>query len=207
MYPTVNALDDYAIGFKKYVDITSEDILTDRFFGIAKVDMIPPKDLYIPVLPDNSNGKLLFHLNELIGKTYSSIELKRALEKGYIITKIYSALEYKRYNGLMKKYVETFIKLKVENSGEKTQEECDEVNKAHKDLGFEIEIKPENTSKNPGLRAIAKLCLNSLWGKFGQRSNLSNYDFYYDYHKLLLKMNDKNITDKRWHIINNNCVE
>jgi hypothetical protein len=95
--------------------------LKDKFFGIAKVDMIPPKDLYIPVLPDNSNGKLLFHLNPLIGKTYSSVELKRALEKGYTITKIYSALEYKRYTGLMKNYVEKFIKLKVENSGAKTK--------------------------------------------------------------------------------------
>ena len=25
---------------------------------------------------------------------------------------------------------------------------------------------------NPGMRAIAKLCLNSLWGKFGQRNNM-----------------------------------
>jgi hypothetical protein len=207
LYPTVNALDDYAIGFKKYVKIEQEDILKDRFFGVAKVDITPPKDLYIPVLPDNSDGKLLFHLNPLIGKTYSSVELKRALEKGYTITRIYSAQEYKRHTGLMKKYVETFIKLKVENSGVLTQEECDEINKAHKELGFDIEIKPENTAKNPGLRAIAKLCLNSLWGKFGQRSNLANYDFYYDYNKLLTKMSSKNITDKRWHIINDNCVE
>jgi hypothetical protein len=62
LYPTVNALDDYAIGFKKYVKIEPEDILKDRFFGVAKVDITPPKDLYIPVSPDNSNGKLLFHL-------------------------------------------------------------------------------------------------------------------------------------------------
>ena len=26
-----------------------------------------------------------------------------------------------------------------------------------------------NITKNPGLRALAKLCLNSFWGKFGQR--------------------------------------
>ena len=196
LYPTVNALDDYAIGFKKYVDITVEDIKSGEFFGVAKVDITPPKDLYAPVLPDHSNGKLLFHLNPLIAKTFASVELKKALEKGYTITKIYSALEYKKYNGLMRKYVEKFIKLKVENSGKMTQEECDKVNQAHKDLGFEFEIKPEDTRKNPGLRAIAKLCLNSLWGKFGQRANLSSYDFYYDYNKLLLKMNDNTVKDK-----------
>ena len=88
LYPTVNSLDKYAVGFKKYVNLSkygknvikgfSEELLSGKCCGIAKVDIIPPKDLYIPVLPDSSNGKLLFHLNPLIGKTYSSIELKRA---------------------------------------------------------------------------------------------------------------------------------
>jgi hypothetical protein len=31
----------------------------------------------------------------------------------------------------------------------------------------------DKIEKNPGRRALAKLCLNSLWGKFGQRKNLS----------------------------------
>jgi len=110
LYPTVNSLDQYAIGFKKYLNLTkyglspeaqingfSSELLSGKFCGIAKVDIIPPKDLYIPVLPDNSNGKLLFHLNPLIGKTYASVELKRALEKGYKITKLYSALIQKIY--------------------------------------------------------------------------------------------------------------
>ena len=101
LYPTVNALDDYAIGFKKYVNYDSieafcKDVLSGEFCGVAKVDITPPKDLYIPVLPDNANGKLLFHLNPMEAKTFASVELKRALEKGYTITKLYSALEYKK---------------------------------------------------------------------------------------------------------------
>jgi hypothetical protein len=81
----------------------------------------------------------------------------------------------------MKKYVGNFLKIKIENTMVYTQEECDEINKSHKALGFDFEIKPENTKKNPGLRQLAKICLNSLWGKFGQRSTLNNYDFYYDF--------------------------
>ena len=69
------------------------------------------------------------------------------------------------------------MKIKIENTQVYTQEECDEINKSHKELGFDFEIKPENTKKNPGLRQLAKICLNSLWGKFGQRSTLNNYDF------------------------------
>ena len=61
LYPTVNALDDYAVGFKQYVDITVDDILSNDFIGLVKCDIVPPKDLHVPVLPDNSEGKLLFH--------------------------------------------------------------------------------------------------------------------------------------------------
>ena len=42
LYPTVNALDDYAVGFKKYVEITVDDIMSGELFGIAKVDITPP---------------------------------------------------------------------------------------------------------------------------------------------------------------------
>ena len=61
--------------------------------------------------------------------------------------------------------------------------------------------------ENPGLRQLAKICLNSLWGKFGQRSTLNNYDFYFDFNKLLSKMNNPQIQNKRWYIVNKNCVE
>ena len=136
LYPTVNALDDYAVGFKKYVDITPEDIINYNFIGLVKCDVVPPKDLYVPVLPDNSNGQLLFHLSDMYEKTWASAELKLALEKGYQITKIHSAVAYKRYNGLMKEYVGNFIKMNIENSGVKKQHECDEVNGYHAKLGF-----------------------------------------------------------------------
>ena len=51
LYPAVNALYPYCVGFKKYVNITSNDILDGSFFGMAKVDIIPPTNLYVPVLP------------------------------------------------------------------------------------------------------------------------------------------------------------
>ena len=109
LYPTVNALDDYAVGFKKYVKTTPEDILSGKFFGLVKCDITPPRNLYLPVLPRNENHKLLFSLDKLEAKTFASVELKRALEVGYKITKIYGAWQYKQYNGLMKDYVAHFI--------------------------------------------------------------------------------------------------
>ena len=101
----MNALDNYAVGFSNYVNITSDDILKDRFFGVVKCDVIPLKKLYTLVLPDNSDGKLLFHLNEMKNKTFSSVELKYAIQHGSKI-KVHSALEFNKYTGLMKDYVD-----------------------------------------------------------------------------------------------------
>ena len=53
------------LGLKKYVDITVDDILSNKFIGLVKCDVEPPKDLCVPVLPDNSDGKLLFHLHPM----------------------------------------------------------------------------------------------------------------------------------------------
>ena len=59
----------------------------------------------------------------MYNKTYASVELKLALQKGYKI-KIHSALEYRQYTGLMKDYVEFFLKIKIENNQHYTPDAC-----------------------------------------------------------------------------------
>ena len=78
----------------------------------------------------------------------------------------------------------------------------------HKRLGFNFEIKPEDTIKNPGLRQVAKICLNNLWGKFGQRCSVGDYTFCYDYNTFIRHCinNNKNIL-QTWNIVNTDCVE
>ena len=66
--------------------ITSKDILDGSFFGLAKVDVTPPEGLYVPVLPESLDGKLMFHLNGMIG-TWASVEINTAMEAGYVINK------------------------------------------------------------------------------------------------------------------------
>ena len=48
-----------------------------------------------------------------------------------------------------------------------------------------IYLDPENVAPNPDKRAVAKICLNSLWGKFGQRQNMTQTELVSD--------------DKRWY--------
>ena len=68
-------------------------------------------------------------------------------------------------------------------------------------MGFNFTIEPQNTCKNKGLRAIAKLCLNSPWGKFGQNPDIENVEYIHDWNQLQLFENDPKITTKTWHII------
>ena len=56
----------------------------------------------------------------------------------------------------------TSLKWKLKLLVQKNQQECDEVNAYHNRLGFDVEIKPGHTMHNPGLRQLAKICLNSL---------------------------------------------
>ena len=69
----------------------------------------------------------------------------------------------------MKAYVEKFVELKIKCSGVLTDEQAKKINQDHLELGLNIDIKAEETSDNPGLRQVATILLNSLWGKFGQR--------------------------------------
>ena len=87
----------------------------DNYFGLIKVDVLPPKKLLIPVLPCRIREKLMFVLctkcaeennqsspctctdsDRAIRKaTYVTEELKLAVEFGYKILKIYEVYHYK----------------------------------------------------------------------------------------------------------------
>ena len=74
-------------------------------------------------------------------------------------------------------------------------------------MGFNFQIKSENTKKNPGMKQLAKICLNSLWGKFGQRTTLDSYEYINEWNKVLLNITNTKIKTNSWHIINDKCVE
>jgi hypothetical protein len=86
--------------------------------GLIKCTVVPPKDLYHPVLPFRCNKKLLFclyrtcvseqnmrgpcqHLTDeerAISGTWVADELRLAATKGYRISKVHEVYEYNEYN-------------------------------------------------------------------------------------------------------------
>jgi hypothetical protein len=122
---------------------------------------------------------------------WTTTELKKALEKGYTIEKIYEVQHFEnKSTDLWKSYIQKFMKIKLETSPFSCSEE-DYKEKARK---FGIEL--EKLEENPGLRFIAKICLNSLWGKFGQNPKVKHSEYIdkeADFYRVILDDQIENI--------------
>ena len=64
-----------------------------------------------------------------------------------------------------------------------------------------IKLDPDRIEHNPGLRTVAKLCLNTLWGRFGMRPNLPKTEFITGPAKLyeLLESDEVEMNDVNFH--------
>ena len=103
---------------------------------------------------------------------WTTAEIQKAIEKGYIIEKIYEVWHFQNSScDLFKGYIRKFLKIKLETS----KFTCSEVEYREKARQFGIEL--GELKENPGLRFIAKICLNSLWGKFGQTPKVKKSEY------------------------------
>ncbi len=70
--------------------------------------------------------------------------------------------------GLFTGYINLFLKLKIESSGYPSWVQTDSDRQKFIQDCFDREgivLDADKIQKNPGLRSLAKLCLNSFWGK------------------------------------------
>ena len=200
LYPWVNKYGRYPIGHP--IIVTENFQPWHKYEGFIKCKVLPPKDLLHPVLPYRSNKKLMFplcatcadtrqtttctHTDEeraIVG-SWVSLEIQKAFEKGYKVQELYEVRhfeEHTQYNpqkkegGLFAEYVNAMLKMKQEASGFPVDCNSDEDRLLYiKDYMRREGVKLEKIEKNPGMRCLAKLMLNSFWGKFGQRNNLQN---------------------------------
>ena len=205
LYPWVNKYCKYPVG---HPEIFTDNLSTDisQYEGLIKCKVLAPERLLHPVLPVRMDGKLMFPLclscsqerpedgvcqhddeQRSFTGTWVSDELKKAVEKGYVILAVYevwhfrNTLQYKPGGeGLFNGYIDHFLKMKAEASGYPpgvvTEEEKDRYVKRYADREG-VQLEKEKIASNPGLRSLSKLMLNSFWGKFGQRNNLAQFDY------------------------------
>jgi len=114
--------------------------------------------------------------------TWVMDEVRLAVEKCYKIREIYEIYEYRvtQFNpkpgegGLFMDYINKFLKLKAEASGypcwvRRPADEERYIELFWKSEGIRLE--KESIKSNAASRDLAKLCLNSMWGKLSVRKD------------------------------------
>lgn len=124
----------------------------------------------------------------LVG-TWVSIEVQKAVSLGYVILELFEAWHFQkttqydpvtRTGGIWSKCIDLWLKHKQEASDWPAWCESDADKQQYIKSYAEhegIELQADSIEKNDGLRSLAKLLLNSMWGKMGQNPNKSKITY------------------------------
>lgn len=166
---------EYPVGHPTLLQgrLTVEDL--QKSFGFAKCKVRAPPGLQIPLLPHRRDNKLMFELGTFVG-TWTTIELKKAMEIGYEVLNVYAIVHFEqKRSDLFRGYIQEFYRKKIEATGWKklglkTEQErtsfLREMEQRYDITGLQM-----TEEYNAGMYYISKICLNSLWGKFAQRES------------------------------------
>ena len=186
LYPWCNKNTRNVVGHPQIITENFADIST--YFGLIKCTILPPRGLLHPVLPYRTPENLMFPLcktcadtknqnpcthtdqERAIRGTWCHVEVMKAIEKGYVVLNIHEVWHWEETTDeLFKEYVNTFLKIKQEASGYPPDCVTDDQKQRYIDDYYEhegIRLDPDKIEYNPGLQYLAKLILNSLWGKY-----------------------------------------
>ncbi|XP_052130819.1 uncharacterized protein LOC127751379 [Frankliniella occidentalis] len=223
-YPNANLRAVYPVGHPTIHLEGSLDIPPPELWnGMIKCTVLPPQNLFLPVLWYKYNGKLLFplcrtcaetesteichhepHQRELLG-SWCAPELHLALEKGYELLKVHEVYQYpgtSQFNpetqedGVLSAYVRCFMALKIQASGWPANCKSEEEKQKYVEdtLKFDgVVLDPTKMEKNPALRTLAKLMCNSFWGKFGEKTLRPKTHLIYNYGQLMKLLTNPSI--------------
>jgi hypothetical protein len=186
LYPYVCAMKELPIGFPLILhsNIQKERLhptSTDPYWGYAQILVECPCKELIGLLPsrDKKTKRLQFDLQTKIGIWHTE-EIYFAIEKGYKILHIYQVYHWEKENRnceLFKGYVDYFLRIKQESEGwekygltntSSNVEKQKLIDDLYLENGGIGKMRIEKVAKNPIMRGLSKLFLNSLWGKLCQ---------------------------------------
>lgn len=204
--------EKYTIGLPTYPHQT-------QIFGFVKCLVLPPKQMRFPILPVRNNERLEFNLCKKCGDeesigfcthrdsdrcligTFATPELELALKNGYRIQQIYEILHWNRKSDeLFHGFISQWIKIKTEASGFPpnviTESDKDAYIADYQRLtsrcGREgIILEKEKIRKDPVARTLAKLMMNSFYGKLAQRQNMETTEIITDHANMWSKATDE----------------
>ena len=199
-----------------------------RYKGLIACNVLPPRNLYIPLLHYTCRGKLTFPLcrtccedesqescthdaqaREFYG-IYTHVELEKAITLGYKITQIYEIYEWKDWScDIFSSYINTFFKVKEESSGYPSHVQTEADKKRHIDKIYDeegIRLEREKIEYNPGMRNTSKLICNTLWGKMCQRDDLEKHMYISNPEEFFQLVDDDTVEVRDMHWISEELV-
>ena len=151
LYPSVNKYTMYPVGFPQI--LTGQEAsrkLIGECFGLVKAKVLPPRNLFMPVLPYRHNGKLYFPLcrtctegrstntcthseeDRSLEGAWVSTELQEAVDQGYKVIQVCEVWHWEeRSDQLFREYVDTFLRTKMEASEWPSNADTDESKAAY----------------------------------------------------------------------------
>ena len=207
LYPDRQKYCRYPIGHPTIITENFKDV--SEYFGFIMCKILPPNQLYFPVLPARINKKLLFTLCSACGAnkciecnhtdeercldgTWVTLEVQQAIKQGYKILKTYEVWHFEetseydketKSGGLFTSYIDMFLKGKQEASGYPEEVVTDEDKDNYIEEYYKnegIKLDKSKIKLNEGMRSICKLLLNSHWGRFAMATNKSHYKIISD---------------------------
>lgn len=175
LYPTVQYFDPLPTGIPKTYrwgpnDPQPTSSQLETFFGFIQCDIEPTRYMHHPLLVNTRHHRLLATLYPLKKAHLTSIEFQEALKQGYKCTRVYRIDVYSASDQLFKEFIELWLSVKICSSKKPDSDKLADVLKGWRDR-FHITLTEADFQPNASMRSMAKLMLNSLWGKFAQRDD------------------------------------
>ena len=201
LYPTVQFYKQMPVGkptIFKWGDGDQQPLAEEvmGWFGFVECDLEVERYLHHPVVVAKNveTGKLQADLLPKQKIVLTTPELQCALSNGYHLVRVWEYHQYSYSTDLFKDYIRSYLKIKIHCSGMpahiKTDQDWEEFAKYHKTkLG--IELNRREMVKNAGKKQLAKMMLNSLWGKFAETGG-------YAVHETLKTCDEYQAMEDRW---------
>lgn len=213
LYPSVYAHFVLPVGNPAFIIGYDADISRlnaahpDRYFGYVRIKIRPPNTDRIGLLPqrDKQTQRLTFPVHPMEGCWFTE-EVYLAVENGYVIEQLYEVYHWagvQRSDQYLRGYVGFFLQMKQESEGwKKLGASCDDPTPEEQERiadqlyvlnGNLARIRPEKVTIDPVMRSLAKLFLNSLWGKWAQKQSKNCHSTIYGQQQLSALMSDNTI--------------
>lgn len=158
-----------------------EELLKEEWFGFVCASLIPPKDLYHPVLVhfDKIRKKSIASLEPIVKQVFTSVEFQQALKMGYKIVKIHRFDKYKKAPSLWEPTIKKLYLKKMCSSADlPSPEEQIRLRDAYEErfeMGDMLEesFQKQMWEKDDAKKFTSKINVNCGWGKHAQRPDMT----------------------------------